>query len=193
MAMPATIPRYSPEEYLTLERAADYKSEYLDGHIYAMSGGSAQHSRIKVDLLAAVVAQVGGTRCEVFDSDMRVQVSENMYTYPDLTVVCGESRFSGAEHDVLLNPTVIFEVLSPSSEAYDRGEKWARYRRMPSLQLYVLVSQSKPLIEVFARAGDTWIFADAGGLDADLRLDPIPCTIDLGAVYARIHFEPDEV
>jgi Uma2 family endonuclease len=110
------------------------------------------------------------------------------YAYPDLTVVCGESRFEDAEQDTLLNPTVIFEVLSPSTEARDRGEKWGRYRQMPSLQQYVLVSQSQPLVEVFTRSGDVWTFHDARGLDKAVDLSSIGVALPLAEIYARVVF-----
>jgi len=187
MAIPQLTPRrFTPEEYLTLERQAECKSEYIDGYVYAMGGGSPNHSRLKLDLGGIVRAQLLGGPCEPFDSDLMVRVDPGRYTYPDLTVVCGEGLF---EDDLLLNPTVIFEVLSPSTESSDRGEKWVRYRRMPSLQQFVLVSQKQPLVEVYTRSGDVWTFTDARGLDASIHLETIGCTLELGEVYARISFE----
>ena len=184
--MPAVLPRYTPEEYLALERAAEYKSEYIDGHIYAMSGGTKRHSLIKVALVRLIDTHLLDSHCATLDSDMRVRVDPSLYTNPDLTVVCGEPEVEDVEDDTLLNPTAIFEVLSPSTEAYDRGEKWARYRRMPSLKQYVLVSQDKPRIEVYTRQGDVWTFSDAGGLDASIHLESIGCTLALAEVYRRV-------
>lgn len=188
MALSPDVPIVSPEEYLALERQADARHEYIDGVVVAMGGGSRDHSRIKVNLTALIHRQVAGRGCEAFDSDLRVRVDANRYTYPDLVVVCGESRFADRESDTLLNPTAIFEVLSPSTEAHDRGEKWARYRQMPSLQHYVLVGQDRPLVEVFTRAGDVWLFGDAEGLDASVALEAIGVALPLADVYARVEF-----
>ncbi len=187
MAIPQLIPsRVTPEEYLALERQAEYKSEYIDGYIVAMSGGTPNHSRLKLDLSRVIANQLLGGPCEPFDSDLMVRVDPDRYTYPDLTVVCGEAVF---DDDLLLNPAVIFEVLSPSTESEDRGEKWQRYRRMPSLRQYVLVSQKAPLIEVYTRSGDVWTYSDADGLNASIHLASIDCTLALREVYARITFE----
>lgn len=190
MVMPAVLPRYTVEEYLAIERAAEFKSEFIDGHICAMSGGSPNHSRLKVDLTEIVNAQLHGSRCEAFDSDMRVLVDAGLQTYPDLSVVCGASRFGYPQRDVLLNPTVMFEVLSPSTEAYDRGEKFNRCQGMPSLRQYVLINQSTPRIEVFTRDQEgVWSFGRAEGLDATLRLESIGCELPLRDVYARVRFD----
>jgi Uma2 family endonuclease len=188
LALSHHLPLVSPEAYLDAERAASERHEYIDGAVIAMSGGSRDHSRIKVDLTTLLSAQMGSRDCEVFDSDLRVRVDPGRYTYPDLSVVCGESRFADDQADTLLNPTVIVEVLSPATEAHDRGEKWSRYRQMPSLQAYVLVSQDRPLIEVFARTGDVWIFADARGLDGVIELEAIGVRLALREAYARVAF-----
>jgi len=192
VALSQDVPFVSPEEYLAVERLAELKHEYIDGVVVAMGGGSRNHSRIKVNLTALVHAQTAARGCEAFDSDLRVRVDSSRYTYPDLVVVCGESRFADPESDTLLNPTGIFEVLSPATEAYDRGEKWARYRQMPSLQQYVLVSQDQPLVEVFTRAGEVWLFGDARGLDAVLELEAIGVRLALGDVYSRVGFGEGE-
>jgi len=193
MTLPApvatTARRYTVEEYLALERQAEYKSEYLDGEIVAMSGGGPIHSRVKTDLARIVGNQLLGGSCEVFDSDMSVRVDPMLYTYPDATVVCGESQFD--DETKLLNPTVIFEVLSPTTEAYDRGKKWGRYRRMPSLEQYVLVNQDMPRVEVYTRERDVWTYSDAEGLDSTIRLKTIDCTLALRDVYARVTFEDE--
>jgi Uma2 family endonuclease len=186
MALPAPLGIYPPEVYLALDRAATLKSEYVDGHIVAMGGGSANHSRLKLALARIVGNQLAGSACEAFDSDLRVRVDAGRYAYPDLPVVCGGSRFEDAHDDTLLNPTALVEVLSPSTEATDRGEKWARYRQLASLRHYVLVSQDRPLIEVFTRAGDVWTFSDARGLAAEIRLEAVGVSLRLGEVYERV-------
>jgi Uma2 family endonuclease len=129
-------------EYLEIERKAEIKSEYIAGRTYAMSGASRQHNLITANTLSEIHPQLRGRNCEAFVSDMRVKVSPTgMYTYPDDVAVCGEARFEDSHMDTLLNPTVIVEVLSGSTEAYDRGEKFAHYRRLESLREYVLVAQ----------------------------------------------------
>jgi len=184
---------FTPEEYIELERHAEHKNEYVDGEIVAMSGGAKRHSRIKVALVRLIDSQLAGGPCDAFDGDLRVHVDPMLYTYPDLSVVCGDSEVESAgDDDTLLNPTVIFEVLSPSTEAYDRGEKFRRYQRMPSLRQYVLVSQDRPRIEVFTRQGDFWTYRDASGLVASVRLDAIDCTLALREVYAKLRFDTDE-
>jgi len=189
MTIPALLDHdYTVEEYLALERQAEFKSEYIDGQIVAMSGGSFAHSRIGTDLVIALGNLLDRTRCEVLNSDMRVRVDPRLYTYPDATVICDEPELEDAEQDTLLNPAVIFEVLSPSTEAYDRGKKFRRYQRIPSLRQYVLVSQSQPTIEVFTRQGDFWTYREASGLDASIFLESIDCTLALGEVYARVRF-----
>jgi Uma2 family endonuclease len=135
----------TPNEYLILERQAPYKSEYRDGQIVAMSGASRQHNIITANVVAELHAQLKQRSCTVLPSDMRVKVtSTGLYTYPDVVVVCGEALFDDNQQDTLLNPTLIVEVLSKSTEAYDRGDKFKHYRHLPSLAEYLLISQDKP-------------------------------------------------
>ncbi len=130
--LPAGSVVASAEEYLALDRAAEFRSELLDGEIIAMSGGSPRHSKLQINLALEVETALRGTPCQAFSSDLRVRVSPRMYTYPDLTVVCGELVLAGDRQDILLNPKVIFEVLSPSTQRYDRGVKLRRYREIES-------------------------------------------------------------
>ncbi len=185
-----TLPTlYTPEEYLALERQAELRSEFIDGEIVAMSGGTKRHARLAFALARLIDRQLPEDGCEAFNSDMRVRVDPMLYTYPDLTVVCGDNEVEEAEDDqddTLLNPTVIFEVLSPSTEAYDRGEKFRRYQRIASLRQYVLVSQDQPWIEVVTRQGDFWTYRDAYGLEATIDLGAIGCTLALVDGYARV-------
>ncbi len=178
---------YTPQEYLALERAAEYKSEYINGQIYAMSGASRGHNLIAGNVFRDISSQLRGRPCEVYVSDMRVQVSPTgMYTYPDVVAVCDEPRFEA--EDTLLNPTVIVEVLSPSTEAYDRGEKFAHYRRLASLTDYLLVSQDKVRLEHYTRqsGGDQWILTEVSGLDGVLHLASIDCKLALSNVYEKV-------
>jgi Uma2 family endonuclease len=182
-------PRFSPEEYLALERAAEYKSEYLDGQIYAMTGASRQHNRIVGNLYAMLHARVRGGPREAFVNDMRVKVSPTrLYTYPDVAVVCGEARFEDEELDTLLNPTLLFEVLSDSTEKYDRGEKFAHYRRLESLAEYVLIAQDRMRVERFVRDGDRWILSETSGPEGVLVLQTLEGEIPLRDVYERVEF-----
>lgn len=180
-------PFYSPEEYIALERAAQYKSEYLAGQIFAMAGASEDHNAIAANILWNLRNQFQGRDCRVYMSDMRVRVAPNgLYTYPDVAAVCGPREFADDARDTLLNPTVIFEVLSPSTEAYDRGEKFAQYWRLASLIDYVLVAQDRVRVEHFARQGDGWFVSATGSLDEILRLESICAELPLATVYENV-------
>ena len=185
--------RYTPSEYLALDRAAEFKSEYLRGEIFAMAGASVQHCRIATNLVARTDEQLRETQCQAFGSDLRVKVSQTgLYTYPDTTIACGELQFEDQTADTLLNPKVIFEVLSESTEAYDRGKKFDHYRQVPSLTEYVLVSQTEPLVERFVRQPDhSWRLTVFKGPQAVLELETIPGRLPLAAVYAKVSFEAE--
>lgn len=182
----------SPADYLALERQAETKSEYLNGCIYAMAGASRNHNRITVNLARRLGNQLSGKPCEPFVNDMRVKVSPTgLYTYPDVVVACGEPRFEDQHLDTLLNPTAIIEVLSDSTEAYDRGDKFAHYRALESLSDYLLVAQNKPRIERYSRQPDgRWIYSVADGPDARMEIAAIGCALHLAEVYDRVEF-PD--
>lgn len=181
---------YSPEEYLTLERKSEHRSEYVNGRVFAMSGASREHNLIAGNVFAEIRTQFRGRDCEAYVGDMRVKVrSTGMYTYPDVVAVCGGPQFEDLQVDTLINPVVIVEVLSPSTEAYDRGEKFAHYRKLESLQDYVLVAQDRVLIEHFARYGDTgdqWVLTELSDLDGTLSLASIGCVLTLREVYDRV-------
>lgn len=181
-------------DYLALERQAETKSEYLNGRIYAMSGASRSHNRITFNLARRIGNQLGGRRCEGYVNDMRVKVSPTgLYTYPDVVVVCGEPRFEDQHVDTLLNPTVIIEVLSDSTEGYDRGEKFAHYRALPSLSDYLLVAQDQPLIEHYQRQPDgRWLYSATDGLEAEVEIANIGCMLRLAEVYERVVFAEPE-
>jgi Uma2 family endonuclease len=180
-------PRYTPQQYLERERKAPYKSEYLNGYIYAMAGASREHNQITFSVAGALFPQLRGRPCEGYVTDMRVRASTSeAYVYPDVVVVCGQPRFEDAHVDTLTNPTVIIEVLSPSTEAYDRGAKFAHYRRMDSLQEYVLIAQDRYSIERYVREQDRWVFTEANGLDEAMGLAAIGCELALRDVYDKI-------
>lgn len=181
----------TPAEYLAFERQSDVKHEYFRGELFAMSGASRQHVRISINVTTLLDNQLKGRRCELFNGDMRVKVSPTgLYTYPDASVVCGRPRFEDKEVDVLLNPTVIVEILSKSTEAYDRGEKFAQYRTLDTLLDYLLVSQDRPLVERFTRQPDgVWLFTESAGLDAVMPIESIQCQLPLAEVYDRVEFD----
>jgi Uma2 family endonuclease len=180
----------TPEQYLAAERAAEFRSEYFNGHMYAMSGGSYAHFQIIGGLVRELGNALKGRPCSVGASDLRLRVSPGgLYTYPDVIVICGEPKFADDQRDTLLNPALIVEVLSPSTEAYDRGFKAAQYRTLASLEEYVLVSQSEPRMEVFHRQHDGhWLLSEAIGLDAACRFESLDCGILLADVYDKVTF-----
>jgi Uma2 family endonuclease len=185
---------YTPEQYLALERAAEERHEYLDGQIYLMSGGSPKHSTICVNIISELRVQLKGKSCQVFESNMKVGTeASGLFSYPDVSVVCGEPTFHDKHQDVLTNPTVIIEVLSPSTERFDRGKKFARYQRIDSFTDYVLIAQDEPRVEHFARqANGTWILTVATGLKSKINIASIACALKLAEVYDRIKFEEEQ-
>jgi len=182
------VHRLTEEQYLAMERAAEFKSEFLDGEMFAMSGVSMQHALLQGNIYGELYMRLRGGDCMAFNSDIRVRVSSTgMYTYPDISVVCGKPKLADAHQDNLLNPAVIFEVLSPSTERYDRGLKFQHYRTIGSLQDYVLVDQSKIRIEHFTRQADnTWTLRDYQRLEEELRIDSIAVSIPLARIYDRV-------
>jgi Uma2 family endonuclease len=193
MASAANKTCITPEEYLARERSAVTKSEYYDGQIYAMAGTTRPHNLLAANLSRLIGNAIEHRACELYIADMRVRVdATGLYAYPDLAVVCGEPRFVDGESDTLLNPTLIVEILSPSTEKWDRGGKFANYRRLESLQDYLLVSQDKILLEHYSRQGDQWLLTERNHPDQVLRLTSIDCEISLREVYAKVNFEPDD-
>ena len=187
--------KYTPDEYLALERAAEYKSEYIDGEIFAMAGVSRQHARIQGNLYTGLDLQLGDGPCEVFTSDLRVRVNSRRtrFVYPDATVVCGEPQFEDDQVDILINPTVVFEVLSKTTAAYDRGEKAEFYRAMPSLSDYVLIAQDRVHVEHYARQADNrWELIEVNDLDGVLDIRSIGCQLPLRQVYRRVELTDEE-
>ena len=177
-----------------LERKAEFKSEFDNGLIEAMAGALREHNLIAVTSTARLVTTLENRPCEVYSGDMRVWIGpKRQYTYPDVTAVCGPPEFQDGEFDTLLNPTLIVEVLSPSTESKDRNRKFAAYRRLKSLREYVLISQSEVLVEKFARDGENWIYTWLDNLEDTLHLVSIGCDIPLKEIYAKVQFpEPGE-
>jgi Uma2 family endonuclease len=181
-------PSLSPEEYLAIERHAETRSEYLDGEMFAMTGGSRKHNLIVTNVVRELSLQLKKRPCEVYPNDQRVRIPETgLYTYPDIVVVCGEPRFEDESFDTLLNPVLIVEVLSHTTEAYDRGKKFESYRTIDSLAEYVLVAQNEPRVEQFLRQdGNQWLFTAVAGLDATLSLSSIQCGLALAEIFDKV-------
>jgi Uma2 family endonuclease len=159
--------------------------------MFAMSGGTSEHSRIIVNILTDLNAQFEGRPCEVHGPELRVKVSQTgLYTYPDIVALCGEPRFEDDHFDTLLNPQLIIEVLSPSTESYVRGRKFAHYRAIDSLREYILVSQTECRVERFVRQDDnSWVYSENTDLNSSLELTSVACRLPLGRVYYRVDFE----
>ena len=192
-------PRYTIEAYLVLERASEERHEYLDGEVYLMAGESPEHGAICMNLSVSIGLQLRGTPCQAFAKDTKVRSGriplpgypmKGLFSYPDLLVVCGDLQFHDQFRDVLLNPTLIVEVLSDSTEAFDRGEKFRRYRTwLTTLTDYLLVAQDKPLIDHYHRVeANRWELVSIEGLEASLHLEGLNCTLRLVDVYDRIVF-----
>lgn len=182
------------EDYFAFEAASQEKHEYYYGEIFDMTGASETHIVIEASLVSILRAQFRQRNCKVYGSNMRLQISSGHYTYPDLTAVCAPpqiERWGGVAN--LLNPTLIIEVLSPSTEAYDRGDKFQAYQAVESLQEYVLVSQNRPLIERYTRQSATlWTYTAVSELEATLELPSINCTLLLADVYEKVEFSSAE-
>lgn len=187
-AIPKT--KLTPQDYLAFERKSEIKHEYFDGEIFAMAGAKRNHNIVNQNLNGLIWQHLKNKDCESYSGDMRVFVPETgLYTYPDLVVVCGEPQFQDDVLDTLLNPTLLVEVLSESTEGYDRGKKFQHYRSIESLQEYVLVSQDEAWIEKYVkRGGGFWMLSEAVGLDSSIEFSSIECKIALSEVYDKIDF-----
>ena len=189
METTATRTLLTPEEYLAKERKALTKSEYHNGQIYAMPGASHEHNVIMGNTFAELHIQLRDRTCIVYPSDMRVKVSSTgRYTYPDVIVVCDEPRFDDSHFDTLLNPTVLIEVLSASTAAYDRGEKFAAYQKLDSLCEYVLISQDSVCVEHYFQQEQDWDLTEFRSLDDVFQLPSIGCELSLQVIYAKVQF-----
>lgn len=177
-------------EYLARERVAEFRSEYYRGEMFAMAGGTPRHSLIKTNLMRELSIALKGRPCTAYDSDLRIRVSASgLYTYPDASVICGELQFDDERRDTVLNPTVLVEVLSDRSEAYDRGEKFDHYRKLASLKEYLLIAQNSPRLQRFSRnPDDTWTPQVVAGLDQSIELPSIGVTLSLAEVYDKVDF-----
>lgn len=183
----------SEQEYLAFERASPEKHEYVNGEIFAMSGGTGEHSAIAANIISEARSALFGRGCRVHTSDMRINISSSeRYVYPDASIVCERPRYTDDSRDTLLNPRVIVEVLSDSTEAYDRGDKFAQYQTIASLAEYVLASQKRPRIEVFTRQADGGWLLRVYGPGERVMLSSVECTIEVDRVYTDV-FEAGEL
>ncbi len=181
---------FTPQEYLAIERKVEFKSEYIDGEMVAMTGASRQHNLITINIAREITQQLKGRPCEAYSSDMRVRIPDtNLYTYPDVVVVCGEPVFEDDQLDTLTNPTLIIEVLSESTESYDRGKKFRYYRTIESLAEYLLVAQDERRVEQYVRQTDgRWLLSEIRSLDGKAELLSIECLLNLSEIYDKVTF-----
>lgn len=183
-----TARKFTLEEYIAIEEASEIKHEFRDGKILAMAGAAPDHVGIVSDLTYLIRSQLRGNQCRVYAADLRVRVTpEGRYSYPDLVVVCGTPVFDDTKPQALINPTLIIEVLSDSTAAYDRGDKFHDYRQVPTLTDYVLVAQDRAYIEHYQRQGESepWLYQAAEGLDATLLISGLNLSLPLVDVYAQ--------
>ena len=196
MAIPKTLQRFTPQEYYDLERAADYKSDYYNGEIFAMAGGTKRHSRICANVSREVGIRLKGTPCAEYESNLRLKVkATGLRTYPDVSVYCGtmERDIEDRDGETYTNPTVLFEVLSKTTEAYDRGFKAENYRQIKTLQAYVLLEQKTAHVEIYERQSDnSWRLSEVRGLEAVLSLPSIGVQAPLSDVYDHVNFAAAE-
>lgn len=186
--------RWSASDYITWERQQDTKHELIDNYIVDMTGASDEHITITFNIGGLLHAQLKGKPCRGYTSDLRVQVrAEGTYTYPDVVVICGEKKFTDSRVDTLTNPTVLMEVLSPSTELIDRSRKLEQYQALPSVQAYLLIAQDKARIELYTRQEKGWLHTITSGLDAIVKIPAINCELPLAEVYDTVQFPIDDV
>jgi Uma2 family endonuclease len=195
MALLNPVRRLTESEYLEIERAAEFKSEFFDGEMFAMSGGTRWHSLISANFGGELRNALKGGKCIVYESNLRLKVeATGLLTYPDVMVAFEGQRFSDDHMDTLLNPSVLIEVLSDSTEAYDRGKKFEHYRQILSLKEYLLVSQHEPRIDQYLRhPGDEWLLRETSGLDKNITLPSLNVSIPLSEVFANVQFIPHPI
>jgi Uma2 family endonuclease len=195
MSLPEPLRRLTEAEYLEIERAANFKSEFFEGEIFAMAGGTPQHSLIATNLAREFGNRLKSGNCVPYNADLRIKIAATgLCTYPDLSIICGPLQLAEGTDDTVLNPTLLVEVLSGSTEAYDRGKKFEHYRQIPSCQEYLLVSQHEPRIEQFSRQADgRWVLNEAAGLKALLELPSLRISVSLAEVFAKVIFVPSSI
>lgn len=188
------VKRYwTVEEYLAYELETNIRHEFIDGEIYAMAGGSKKHNIITYNVSGELRSQLRQSNsCQGYESNMRIKITDIRYVYPDLTVVCGEAIFADEEETMLTNPTLVVEVLLPSTEAYDKSTKLDFYRSLPSVQAYLIVAQDRPHAMLYTREKSGWHLEDYHGLDTLVPLEAIGCALNLSEAYLNVEFEAGE-
>jgi Uma2 family endonuclease len=183
-----TKPFLTPEQYLEIERKAAYKSEYHRGEMFAMAGASLSHNTLVANLLGELHAKLKGKSCRVLPSDMRVAVrASGLYTYPDVVAVCGQPQLIDNRLDTLLNPVLVVEVLSPSTEAYDRGRKFEQYQSIETLREYLLVASDRVRADLYARQADgRWLLSSANSFEDSLDLQSVNCSLAIASLYEKV-------
>lgn len=192
MAWPQRTRRISEAEYLSGERTAEFKSEFFDGETFAMAGGTPQRSLIALNAASELRNALKEGPCIAYNADLRIKIeATGLYTYPDVSVICGPVKLASGTNDTATNPTLIVEVLSDSTEAYDRGMKFDHYRQIPSLKEYLLVSQNSPQIVQYIRQGDkSWLMKAATGLEAEIDVSSLGVKLGLREVFSKVEFVP---
>lgn len=187
-------PTLTAAEYLAIERAAEFKSEFFQGEMFAMAGASFRHNQIVANVVRCCGMELLGGPCQIVPSALRLKVTPTgLYTYPDAMIVCGEPEFDDDKFDTLLNPTVVFEVLSDSTESYDRGTKSSHFRKLESLREYVLIAQDRVSVEVYSRTPDNnWLLREASELQQSVALDSVGIALSLSEIYRNVNLESDE-
>ena len=194
MAVAQNVARLTEAEYLQLDREAEVKSEFFDGEMFAMAGGTHAHSLIAANLIRRLGNRLDGKGCVVYTADLRVKVeATGLLTYPDVSVVCGTQRFLDEKEDTLLNPTLVIEVISESTEAYDRGKKFEHFRQITSCSEILLVSQREPRIDQYVRQQADWRLKEAVGMQAELELPSVGIVLPLAEVFANVEFLPSSL
>jgi Uma2 family endonuclease len=180
----------SLEEYFKIDETSEMKHEYYQGAVFAMTGASRNHNLIAGAVFGCLYNQLDNKPCQPYFSDFRLKIeAASIYTYPDLSVICEDVQFGDGRQDTFINPTVIIEVLSDSTGAYDRGKKSEHYRTIPSLREYLLIAQDRPHVEHFRRHCHEWLFTEYSELDDVVVLEAIGCSLPLANIYQRVHFE----
>ena len=182
----------TPAEYLEMERnSLDIKHEFYDGDVFAMVGASRHHNRINMNLAGELRNNLKAEnfRCEAFSNDMRVKISDDKYTYPDLVITCGDAQFEDNEFDTLVNPVAIIEILSESTESYDRGKKFKAYQQIPTLKEYILISQYEYSVEQYIRTEDIWQYKLYDKEEQSVKIESVNCKLHLSEIYLNVEFE----
>ncbi|MEO8211410.1 MAG: Uma2 family endonuclease [bacterium] len=189
------VTKLTEKEYLEIERKAEFKSEYYDGEMFSLAGASLEHNRISKNITKSLNNQLNNKPCESFQSDLKIkEQSSGLFTYPDIVVICGEPEFYDKEKDTIVNPIVLMEVLSPSTEGYDRGFKFELYRKIKSLKGYLIISQKQISIEYFTRnADESWNLKEYNVKNQSIDIKSINCSLDLNEVYYNVKFNIDLV